>query len=199
VEIHIVQGERAMASDNKSLGRFILDGIPPAPRGMPQVEVTFDVDANGILNVKAKDKATNKEQSIRIEARSGLSDADIERMKKEAETNADTDKKTRDLAEVRNMADSVVYTAEKSLAEHGAKIPEDVKKSIQDAVAKVKETQRGGDTDGIRTATQALSTEIQKIGQYMQQNSGQSTDNSSQQGGGQKPPETGTEGNVRDV
>ncbi|MDO8523943.1 MAG: Hsp70 family protein, partial [bacterium] len=200
VEIHIVQGERAMASDSKSLGRFILDGIPPAPRGLPQVEVTFDVDANGILNVKAKDKATGKEQSIRIEARSGLSEADIERMKKEAEMNADTDKRARDLAEVRNMADSVVYTAEKSLAEHGAKIPEDVKKSITDAIAKVKEEQGKGDPDALRSATQMLSTEMQKIGQYMQQNSAQGPADSGQQGE-QKPPESqgGTEGNVRDV
>jgi len=167
VEIHIVQGERAMAGDNKTLGRFILDGIPPAPRGMPQVEVAFDVDANGILKVTAKDKTTNKEQSIRIEARSGLSDADIERMKKDAEANAETDKKARDLAEAKNVADSLVYTAEKSLVEHGAKIPEDVKKSITDAISKVKEEQGKGDVEGLKTATQSLSTEIQKIGQYM--------------------------------
>lgn len=171
VEIHIVQGERAMAQDNKSLGRFILDGIPPAPRGMPQVEVTFDVDANGILKVTAKDKATNKEQSIRIEARSGLSDADIERMKKDADMNAENDKKTKDLVELRNMADSVVYTAEKALAEHGAKIPEDVKKGVVDAVAKVKEEQGKGDVEALKAATTALSNEMQKIGQYMSQQS----------------------------
>jgi molecular chaperone DnaK len=200
VEIHIVQGERAMAADNKSLGRFILDGIPPAPRGMPQVEVTFDVDANGILKVTAKDKATNKEQSIRIEARSGLSDADIERMKKDAEMNAETDKKAHELADARNAADSIVYTAEKALTEHGPKIPEDVKKGVQDAIAKVKTEQGTGDVDGLKAATTALSTEMQKIGQYMQQNSQQSTDNSSQQqpGGEQKPPEEG-KGPVTDV
>jgi molecular chaperone DnaK len=173
-----------MAGDNKSLGRFILDGIPPAPRGLPQVEVTFDVDANGILNVKAKDKATNKEQSIRIEARSGLSDSDIERMKKEAETNASADQKARELAEARNMSDSLVYTAEKSLTEHGAKIPEDVKKSIQDAIAKVRTEQGTGDLEGIKAATQSLSAEMQKIGQYVSQQEPQTP-----------PPENGQPGN----
>lgn len=171
VEIHIVQGERAMAQDNKSLGRFILDGIPPAPRGMPQVEVTFDVDANGILKVTAKDKASGKEQSIRIEARSGLTDAEIERMKKDADMNADTDKKARELAEARNMADSMIYTAEKSLVDYAAKIPEDVKKAVTDAVLKVKEENGKGDLDALKAATQTLSTEMQKIGQYMQQSS----------------------------
>ncbi|MBI3573455.1 molecular chaperone DnaK [Candidatus Kaiserbacteria bacterium] len=194
VEIHIVQGERAMANDNKSLGRFILDGIPPAPRGMPQVEVTFDVDANGILKVTAKDKASGKEQSIRIEARSGLSDADIERMKKDAEMNAETDKKAHELAEARNMADSVVYMAEKSLTDHGAKIPDDVKKSITDAIAKVKEEQGKGDPDGLKSATAALSNEVQKIGQYMSS----SSDQASQQGPEQKPPEE-PQGPVTDV
>ncbi len=190
VEIHIVQGERAMAADNKSLGRFILDGIPPAPRGVPQVEVTFDVDANGILKVTAKDKATNKEQSIRIEARSGLTDADIERMKKEADINADTDKKARDLAEARNMADSMVYTAEKALVDHGAKIPEDVKKSVTDAVQKVKEEQGKGDPDALKAATQTLSTEMQKIGQYMAQAQGESEKGKGESAGEeQKPPE----------
>lgn len=191
VEIHIVQGERAMASDDKSLGRFILDGIPPAPRGLPQVEVTFDVDANGILQVKAKDKASGKEQSIRIEARSGLTDADIERMKKEAEMNAEVDKKAHELAEARNMADSLVYTAEKALTDHGGKIPDDVKKNITDAVASVKSAESNGDTDGIRVASQTLSNEMQKIGQYMQ--SSQNQDQPPQ--GEQKPPE----GNVTDV
>lgn len=199
VEIHIVQGERAMAGDNKSLGRFILDGIPPAPRGLPQVEVTFDVDANGILNVKAKDKASNKEQSIRIEARSGLSEADIERMKKDAEANASTDQKAKELAEARNTADSLVYTAEKSLTEHAAKIPEDVKKSVTDAIQKVKDEQGKGDIEGIRSATSALSTEMQKIGQYMQSSAqGSEPGSEQQQEGEQKPPEEG-QGPVTDV
>jgi len=206
VEIHIVQGERAMASDNKSLGRFILDGIPPAPRGMPQVEVTFDVDANGILNVKAKDKTSNKEQSIRIEARSGLSEADIERMKKDADAHADQDKRARELAEVRNVADSLVYTAEKALTDHAAKIPEDVKKTITDAIAKVKEENGKGDTEAITSVTKTLSTEMQKIGQYVQNaegggksegGAGSSTSSGQDE---QKPPESAAgQGPVTDV
>jgi molecular chaperone DnaK len=126
VEIHVTQGERAMASDNKSLGKFVLDGIPPAPRGLPQVEVTFDVDANGILTVKAKDKATNKEQSIRIEGSSGLSDQDIERMRKDAESNAASDKQKVELAEARNTADQAVYTSRKALADNKGKVPADL-------------------------------------------------------------------------
>lgn len=194
VEIHIVQGERAMANDNKSLGRFILEGIPPAPRGMPQVEVTFDVDANGILKVTAKDKATSKEQTIRIEASSGLSDADIERMKKDADMNAEKDKQSKDLADSRNLADQTIYTAEKALSEHGAKIPDDVKKSVQDAVQKVKDVKDTGDLSGIQSATQALSSEMQKIGQYMTEA------NKGRENPPQEPPkESGEDGNVRDV
>ncbi|MDE2079275.1 MAG: molecular chaperone DnaK [Patescibacteria group bacterium] len=200
VEIHVVQGERAMAADNKSLGRFILDGIPPSPRGMPQVEVTFDVDANGILNVKAKDKATGKEQSIRIEASSGLSDADIERMKQDAEANAENDKKAHDLAEARNMADSMVYTAEKSLTEHAAKIPEDVKASVNAAIAKVKELEGKGDLEALKTATTALSTEMQKIGQYMSQPStSPDQSNAQQQPEDEQKPSEGEQGPVTDV
>jgi molecular chaperone DnaK len=193
-----------MASDNKSLGRFILDGIPPAPRGMPQVEVSFDVDANGILQVKAKDKTTNKEQSIRIEARSGLTDADIERMKKDADMNADTDKKARELAEARNLADQMVYTAEKALLDHGAKIPDDLKKGVQSSIDVLKALRATGDSDGIKNATQALSTEMQKIGQYMQtppaggeQGTGDSTQPS--QGSGQGTGDSGQSGPVTDV
>ncbi|MBP6946070.1 MAG: molecular chaperone DnaK [Candidatus Pacebacteria bacterium] len=207
VEIHVVQGERAMANDNKSLGRFILDGIPPAPRGLPQVEVSFDVDANGILKVTAKDKATNKEQSIRIEARSGLTDADIEKMKKDADMNADTDKKSKELVETRNLADQMIYTAEKALLEHGAKIPDNVKQDVTNAVQKVKEVKETGDITGIQTATQALSTEMQKIGQYMSQQGEQKADStgSPQADGAQTPPtdtppsDTSTQGPVTDV
>lgn len=203
VEIHVVQGERAMANDNKSLGRFILDGIPPAPRGLPQVEVSFDVDANGILKVTAKDKATNKEQSIRIEARSGLTDADIEKMKKDADMNADTDKKSKELVETRNLADQMIYTAEKALLEHGTKIPDDVKQGVTGAVAKVKEVKETGDIAGIQTATQALSTEMQKIGQYMSQQGEQKAGSGTQ--GEQTPPtdtppsDASTQGPVTDV
>lgn len=167
VEIHIVQGERAMASDNKSLGRFILDGIPPAPRGLPQVEVTFDVDANGILNVKAKDKATNKEQSIRIEASSGLTDADIEKMKKDAEMNASEDEKKKALVDIKNTAEQSVYTAEKSLKDYGDKVPEDTKKSIQEKIDALKTVKDGTDADAIKKATDELSTELSKIGEIL--------------------------------
>jgi len=187
VEIHIVQGERAMANDNKSLGRFHLDGIPPAPRGMPQIEVSFDVDANGILKVTAKDKATNKEQTIRIEARPGLSDADIEKMKKDADAHADQDKRARELVEAKNAADAMVYTAEKALVDHKDGITEDVKVSVQGAIDALKKAKEGGDIDAIQTASQSLSTEMQKIGSAMnQQNQNQTP-----------PPGAGTE--PRDV
>jgi molecular chaperone DnaK len=167
VEIHIVQGERAMAADNKSLGRFILDGIPPAPRGMPQVEVTFDVDANGILQVKAKDKATNKEQSIRIEARSGLSDTDIERMQNEAKDHEKDDQEKRDMVEAKNMAEQMVYTAEKSLRDYGDKAGEDVKKDVQEKIDAVKKAQNGTDRMALRAATDDLSRSLSKIGEAM--------------------------------
>ncbi len=169
VEIHIVQGERAMANDNKSLGRFHLDGIPPAPRGMPQVEVTFDVDTNGILNVSAKDKTTGKAQSIRIEARSGLSEEDIKKMTADAEAHADADKRAKEQAEVRNHADTLLYTAEKSLLDHKEKLPADVVTSVQSAIDELKKVKDGGDVDVIKQKTEALSTEMQKIGSAMQQ------------------------------
>ena len=167
VEIHIVQGERPMASDNKSLGKFILDGIPPARRGMPQVEVTFDVDLNGILNVKAKDKTTNKEQSIRIEASSGLKKEDIERMKKEAELNAEEDKKKKESVEAKNISEQIIYTAEKAIKDNGAKIPAEVIKGVEDKIADLKKVKDGTDVTAIKTATDALSGEMQKIGEAM--------------------------------
>lgn len=172
VEIHVLQGERPMASDNKSLGRFILDGIPPSPRGMPQVEVTFDIDANGILSVKAKDKASNREQSIRIEAASSLSKEDIEKMKREAEAHADEDKKKKDLAEARNIAEQLIYTSEKALTDAGAKVPDDVKKPITEKIDAAKKAKDGSDVEALKKATSELSTEIQKIGQYMNQQAG---------------------------
>jgi molecular chaperone DnaK len=168
VEIHIVQGERPMASDNKSLGRFILDGIPPAGRGMPQVEVTFDVDANGILNVKAKDKTTNKEQSIRIEASSGLKKEDIERMKKEAEINAEDDKKKKEAVEVKNIAEQMIYTAEKAIKDNGAKVGPEIIKAVEDKISALKTANTGTDVSTIKSATEALSSELQKIGEAMQ-------------------------------
>ncbi|MCA9358657.1 molecular chaperone DnaK [Candidatus Kaiserbacteria bacterium] len=167
-EIHIVQGERPMAADNKSLGKFVLDGIPPAPRGVPQVEVTFDVDSNGVLNVTAKDKSTGKEQSIRIEANSGLTEDDIERMKKEAEDHAADDEKKKELIEVRNQAEQLVYTAEKALKDHEKEVPEDVKTEINDKIKAVNEAKGKEDKAAIETAVEALSTSLQKIGEIMQ-------------------------------
>jgi molecular chaperone DnaK len=167
VEIHIVQGERPMASDNKSLGKFILDGIPPAPRGMPQVEVTFDVDANGILNVKAKDKTSGKEQSIRIEASSGLKKEDIERMKKEAEMNAAEDAKKKESVEAKNIAEQMIYTAEKAIKDNRDKIPAETIKGVEDKISDLKTVKDGTDASAIKTKTEALSTEMQKIGEAM--------------------------------
>ncbi|OHA92111.1 MAG: molecular chaperone DnaK [Candidatus Zambryskibacteria bacterium RIFCSPLOWO2_02_FULL_51_21] len=166
VEIHVVQGERAMAADNKSLGRFILDGIPPSPRGMPQVEVTFDIDANGILNVKAKDKATNKEQSIRIEAASGLSKEDIEKMQKDAEANAAEDAKKKELVDQRNTAEQLIYTAEKALKD-APSVPEDIKTGVNAKIDALKKEKDSGTLESIKSATEALSAEMQKIGEHM--------------------------------
>ena len=167
VEVHVVQGERPMAADNKSLGRFILDGIPPAPRGMPQVEVTFDVDANGILNVKAKDKTSGKEQSIRIEARSSLSKEDIERMKNDAEAHAEEDKKKQEEVEIKNIAEAMIYTAEKSLRDQGDKVPADIKTDIEAKVSELKKVKDGNDVPVIKKATEELSAATQHIGEAM--------------------------------
>jgi molecular chaperone DnaK len=190
VEIHITQGERPLAQDNKSLGRFILDGIPPAPRGVPQVEVTFDVDANGILNVKAKDKTSGKEQSIRIEASSGLSDEDIKRMQSDAEAHAEEDKKKVELVEAKNLADTMVHTAEKSLKDAGEKVSAELKKEVEDAIADVKKARDGSDADVLRKSTESLSDTMMKIGEAMKtandnaQKSDQAPDASSQEGTG---------------
>jgi molecular chaperone DnaK len=188
VEIHIVQGERPMAKDNKSLGRFILDGIAPAPRGMPQVEVSFDVDANGILNVKAKDKTTGKEQSIRIEASSGLSKDDIEKMKKDAEMHAEEDKQKKEEIEVKNIAEQMVYTAEKAIKDNGGKISADIVKGVEDKIADLKTAMGGTDSGAIKAKTEALSTEMQKIGEAMSK-----AGNQGQQSGGDD------KGNVKDA
>ena len=168
VEIHISQGERAMAADNKSLGRFVLDGIPPAPRGMPQVEVTFDVDANGILSVKAKDKATNKEQSIRIEASSGLSDAEIEKMRKDAEANADSDKQKAELVEARNMAEQAVYSAKKALDDNKDKLPAELVTSINEKITAVESKKALENAAEIKTAVEELSKELSKVYEAVQ-------------------------------
>lgn len=167
VEVHVLQGEREMASDNKTLARFILDGIPPSPRGMPQVEVTFDIDVNGVLSVKAKDKAMGKEQSVRIEASTGLSKDEIEKMKRDAEAHGEEDRKKREAVEVKNTADAMVYTAEKALRDAGDKIPAEVKKEIEDNVAALKKAKEGDDLEAIKRASQELAASSQKIGEIL--------------------------------
>jgi len=197
VEIHVLQGERSMARDNKTIGRFHLDGIPPAPRGVPQVEVTFDIDANGILNVSAKDKATSKTQHIRIEASSGLTDEDIQRMKREAEQFADEDKKAKEEIDKRNAADALVFQTEKQLKEYGDKIPADKKERIESAAEKLKQLIKDNAdisaiepaTEELNTAWQAASEEMYKATQEEQQQSGgaqepQAENNAGSNGGG---------------
>jgi molecular chaperone DnaK len=167
VTIRVFQGEREMAADNKMLGQFDLMGIPPAPRGMPQIEVTFDIDANGIVNVSAKDKATGKEQQIRIQASGGLSEADIEKMVKEAEVNAAADKKRREAVDAKNHADALVHSTEKALAEHGSKIAETERRAIEDAVSDLKEALKGDDAEAIKAKTNTLAQASMKLGEAM--------------------------------
>ena len=169
VEIHVLQGERPMAADCKTLGRFILDGIPPAPRGVPQIEVTFDIDANGILNVSAKDKATGKEQSIRIEAQSGLSEEEIERLKREAEEHRAEDERKRKLIEEKNRAESLIYTANKTLRDLGDKIEESLKKEIEEKINELNKAAQGEDIEEIKRKEEDLSLVLQKIGSQMYQ------------------------------
>jgi len=173
VEINVLQGERPMAADNRSIGKFILDGIPPTPRGIPQIEVTFDVDVNGILTVTAKDKATQKSQSIRIEGSIGLSKEEIERMKKEAELHAQEDKKKQELTEARNLADNLVYTTEKTLREAGDKISSEIKKEIEEKVGELKKVKDGDNIDEIKQKTSELSQVIQKVGAEMYRAAGE--------------------------
>ena len=175
VEIHILQGERSLAKDNKTIGRFHLDGIPAARRGTPQIEVTFDIDANGILNVSAKDKATGKQQSIRIEASSGLTDAEIKRMKDEAQANAEADQREKERIDKLNQADSMIFQTEKQLEELGDKLPADKKAPIEAALAKLKEAHKAQDVAGIDAATAELNTVFQAASQemYNQSNAGQ--------------------------
>jgi molecular chaperone DnaK len=172
VEINVLQGEREMATDNKSLGRFILDGIPPAPRGVPQVEVTFDIDANGIINVSAEDKATNKEQKIIIQGGTGLSDDEIEKMVHNAESHAEEDKKKKAEVEARNIADSLVYTAEKSLRDGGDKVPEDVKKEVEEKSKNLKDVIQTASSEELQKKTQELSLAMQKIGEHLYKEQG---------------------------
>lgn len=183
VEIHIVQGERPMAPDNKSLGRFILDGIPPSPRGVPQIEVTFDVDANGILNVKAKDKTSGKEQSIRIEASSGLSKEEIAKMQADAEANAAEDEKKKEAAEAKNVADQLIHTAEKALKDAEGKIGDDIKKEVMDKISELKQAKDTNEVDKIKSASDALNTSMMKIGEAMKTANDQQSTTDQNQGG----------------
>lgn len=187
VEIHILQGERPMANQNKSLGRFHLDGIPPAPRGVPQIEVTFDIDANGILHVSAKDKATGKSQQIRIEASSGLTDEEIKRMKAEAEANADADKKAKEQIDKLNSADSLIFQTEKQLKEYGDKLPADKKGAIESALERLKSAHKAQDIAGIDAAMEALNQAWQAASQDMY--------NATNQQGGQPDPNAGNQQN----
>ncbi|MBI4289188.1 MAG: molecular chaperone DnaK [Chloroflexi bacterium] len=211
VEIHVVQGERPLAKDNKSLGRFILDGILPAPRGLPQVEVTFDIDANGILNVRAKDKGTGREQKITIQASSGLNKDEVERMKREAEMYAAEDTRRKEEIETRNNADTLAYSAEKTLRELGDKAPADLKTLIEGKVSEVRTALQGQDVEAIKRATEELTAAMQQLGSRVYQQAGTPGGSSSEGGqaggpgpgqgpGGGKPPEPGTvEGEFREV
>jgi molecular chaperone DnaK len=167
VEINVLQGERPMANNNKTLGRFILDGIPPAMRGIPQIEVTFDIDANGILNVSAKDKATGKVQSIRIEGSCGISKEEAEKMKKEAELYAEEDKKKQELIETRNLADNLIHSSERTLKDSGDKIPLDAKKEAEEKIDDLKKVKDGDNIEEIKNKTSELSSVMQKIGTEM--------------------------------
>ena len=187
VDIHVLQGERPMAADNKSLGRFQLTDIPPAPRGVPQIEVTFDIDANGIMNISAKDKATGKEQSIRIEASSGLSEEEIARMKREAEENADKDKKAKETADTMNQADSLIFQTEKQLKEYSDKLPADKKQPIEDALAELKKAYEAKDVDACKAGVEKLNTVFQAASQEMynaQQQAGGATDGGAENASG---------------
>lgn len=202
VEINVLQGERPMASDNKSLGRFILDGIPPAPRGVPQIEVTFDLDANGILNVRAKDKATNKEQHITITGSSGLSEAEVEKLRKEAEIHAEEDKNKKEFAETRNQAESLIFQSEKLLKDSGDKIPDEEKKPVEEKIQAVKEALSKGDSanEELKTALDSLSEEIQKVGAKMYESAKTDEANTSHESSESQKPEEGevVEGEVVD-
>jgi molecular chaperone DnaK len=201
VEVHVVQGERPMARDNRTLGRFHLDGIPAAPRGVPQVEVTFDIDANGILNVSAKDKATSKQQNITITASSGLSKDEIDKMKRDAEAHAAEDAKNREAIEVKNQADSLVYSTERTLSEHGDKVPASDKEAIEAALNETREALKTEDLDRIKKAQETLTTVSHKLAEAMYREAQAKTPSSGPEGGapgaGQKG--AGPKGDVVDA
>jgi molecular chaperone DnaK len=191
VEIHVLQGERPMASDNKTLGKFILDGIPIAPRGIPQIEVTFDIDANGIIKVTAQDKATGRSQHITITASSGLSEAEVERMRKDAELHADEDLKRKELIEARNHADNTAYSAEKVLKDLGDKVPADMKSKVEDGVANVRKVLDGEDVESIRRATEELTVVLQQVGSAAYQQTPPPAEGGTEPES-QTPPESGS-------
>jgi molecular chaperone DnaK len=195
VEIHVLQGERPMARDNKTIGKFILDGIPPSPRGVPQIEVTFDIDANGILSVSAKDKATGKEQKIRIEASSGLSKEDIEKMKQEAQENAEADAKRREEVDKLNAADALIFSSEKQIKEYGDKIPAEKKTAIESALESLKKAHESKDLDAIETASTELNNAWQAASQDMYNAANQAEQTTGTEGAGK----TDTDGKVEDV
>jgi len=194
VTIRVFQGEREMAADNKLLGQFDLMGIPPAPRGVPQIEVTFDIDANGIVNVTAKDKATNKEQQIRIQASGGLSDADIEKMVKDAEAHAEEDKRRRETVEARNQGESLIHATEKSLAEYGSKVSEADRQGIQTAIDALRQALSGEDAEVIKARTTDLMQASMKLGEAMYQ----ATQNAGE-GGGEQPEDESKKDDVIDA
>jgi len=201
VTINVFQGEREMAADNKSLGRFDLQGIPPAPRGVPQIEVTFDIDANGIVSVTAKDKATSKEQQIRIQASGGLSDADIQKMVKDAEAHATEDKKRREMVEARNQSDALIHSTEKALSEHGDKVGADEKTAIEAAVASLKDAVKGEDLEDIKAKTNTLAQASMKLGEAMykaQQAEGAAAD-AAADGAGNKPNDNVVDADFEEV
>jgi molecular chaperone DnaK len=169
VEIHVLQGEREMAADNKTLARFILDGFPPAPRGIPQIEVTFDIDANGILNVSAKDKASGKSQTVKIEASTSLSKEEIEKLKNEATVHATEDRQKKELAEARNQGENLIYVSEKALTDAGDKVAPELKTAVQEKIDKLKSVKDGSDLEAVKKAISELSQEISKIGGQMNQ------------------------------
>jgi molecular chaperone DnaK len=193
VEIHVLQGERPMAGDNKSIGRFILDGILPAPRGLPQIEVAFDIDANGILSVSAKDKATGREQRITITASSGLNKDEIENMTREAESHAEEDRRRRDEIELRNSADSLAYAAEKILREDEGKLPEALKDELREKISGVRGALERGDLTEVRSSVEALNQSLQKLGSAVYGQGGTA------EGGPPKGDEGTVEGEFREV
>jgi molecular chaperone DnaK len=192
VSIHVLQGEREMAEGNKTLGRFELVGIPPAPRGVPQIEVTFDIDANGIVNVSAKDHATNKEQSIRIEASSGLSEGEIDKLVKDAELHAEEDKKKKELVEARNMADSLIYSTEKSIKDLGEKVDSSTKTNVENAIESLKKAMEGTDVTEIKRLSEELTQVSHKLAEAMYQQA-------SKEGGAEEADQQEASGSDEDV